>query len=123
MSGPSESARHEAGHGEVDQRLAGVAEELVLRAEAALAEPRERPLHCPPARHHAPKADPLRRQATPLNWPQINARPERDRFTTRLRQVRLQGGILGVGQVAGIGSSLHAREAAGGGPGPFSHRL
>src|SRR5215210_4541955 len=87
-SGPGEPARHEAGHGGIDEGFARVAEALVVLAEApAVAQPRERPLHRPPARQHATEAGPLAWQAAPLERPRVVALAEWDPFPARLRRV------------------------------------
>jgi hypothetical protein len=52
-SASGETAKHEPDHGDVDHRLAGIGEVLVVFAQAALtAEPAEGSLHDPPTWQH-----------------------------------------------------------------------
>jgi hypothetical protein len=65
-SGSREAAGHEAGHRRIDQGLTGLAEALVVLAEAAaVPQPRKGPLHRPPARQDATET--CRAQGRPVD--------------------------------------------------------
>jgi hypothetical protein len=59
-------------------------------------QPREGPLHRPPARQHTPEAGPLGWQAAPFEGAWVASRPERDPFAARLGRVLddLNGPVL-----------------------------
>src|SRR5215472_5824669 len=64
MSMMSQAAKHEANHGDVDQRLARLTPSLILSAQSAtLRQPAKCPLHHPSSRQYSPKAGVRRRKS------------------------------------------------------------
>src|SRR5262249_50572379 len=83
--GAGQPPEHQPAHGDVQQRLAHLAQPLVVLAKApALAAPRKRALHHPPPRKDAAEAGPLGRQPAPLEWSRVASHPEWDPFAARL---------------------------------------